>query len=310
MGSLNLWIWKVFWRKMTPKFIHNLSGEELGKECIRFGLSGRFSTKEALVELTTSLVRNNLDPKTHQYFPSQPLQGYFPYQVVILTDIVETMKVFPTSLSSCSVPSTSTTSSSMASPSAFTGVTSSVSSQVPLCSNVPSFNPNHPPPNRSTSSAGNATQGCVADNETLKTLVKSVQKIQVLLENALASASNSEQSDSEFESFTSAAMKSSSKMSSLPTEMNPFLYSTTTSVSQSSLPSSTFSSISSKGCTRKLCRKSELREESICIRFQHGSCKFSEDHPGNSHLCARCYFSKHMLLEPEHGSDWCQADLS
>ena len=294
---------------MSPKFIHNLSGEELGKECIRFGLSGRFSMKEALVELTTSLVRNNMDPKTHQFFPSQPLQGYFPYQVVILTEMVETMKVFPTSLSSCSVPSTSTTSSSMASPPAFTGVTSSVSSQVLLCSNVPSFNPNHPPPIRSTPSAENAPHGCVVDNETLKTLVKSVQKIQVLLENGLASASNSEQSDSEFESFTSAAMTSSSKMS-LSSETNPFLYSTTTSASQSSLPSSTFSSMSSKGCTRKLWRKSELREESICIRFQHGSCKFSEDHPGNSHLCARCYFSKHMLLEPEHGSDWCQADLS
>ena len=267
--------------------------------------------KEALVELATSLVRNNLDPKTYQFYSSQPLQGYFPYQVVILTEMVETMKMFPTSLSTCSVPSTSVTSSSMAFSSALTGVTSSMSSQVPLCSSVPLFSPNYPPPPSAPNpSTRVAPQGCVSDNETLKKLVTSVEKIKELLENALVTGSKSEQSDSEFESFTSAAMTSSSKLSSLSTGTNPFLYSSTSSSSQSSLPSSTLSGMSSKGCTRKLWRKSELREESICIRFQHGSCKYTDDHPGNSHLCARCYFSKHMLLEPEHGSDWCQADLS
>ena len=113
--------------KISPKLIHNLSGEELRKECIRFGLSGRFTMKEVLVELATSLVRKNLDPKTYQFYPSQPLQGYFPYQVVISKEMVETMKMFPTSISTCSVPSTSTPSSSMAFSPAYSGVTSSMS---------------------------------------------------------------------------------------------------------------------------------------------------------------------------------------
>ena len=134
---------------MSPRFIHNLSGEELRKECIRFGLSGRFTINEALVELTTSIVRNNLNPKTYHFYPSQPLQGYFPYQVVIFTDMVEIMKVVPNSMSTCSV-----TSSSMGSSTPFIGVTSSMSAQVPLCSNVPFFNKNHPPPNAANPSSG------------------------------------------------------------------------------------------------------------------------------------------------------------
>ena len=73
------------------------------KECIRFGLSRRFTMKEALVELAITLVRNNLDPRTYQFFPSQPLQGHFPYQVEILTDLVETMKASGT----CTPPTTS-----------------------------------------------------------------------------------------------------------------------------------------------------------------------------------------------------------
>ena len=296
---------------MPPKLIHNLSGEELRKECIRFGLSGRFTMKEALVELATSLVRRNMDPKTFQFYTSQPLLGYFPYQVVILTEMVETMKMFPTSVSTGSVPSQSVTSSAMATSSALTGGTTSMSSQVPLCSSVPLFSPNYPPPSSAPNpSTGVAQQVCVSDNETVKKLVTSVQKIEELLEKALVSASKSEQSDSEFESFTSAAMTCSSKRSSLSTGTNPFLYSSTSTSSQSSLPSSALSGKSSKGCTRKLWRKSELREESICIRFQHGSCNYNDDHPGNSHLCARCYFSKHMYLEQDHGSDWCQEDLS
>ena len=71
--------------KMSPKLIR--------KECIRLGLVGRFTMKEDLVELATSLVRNNLDPKTYHFYPSQPLKGYFPYQVVISTEMVETMKM-------------------------------------------------------------------------------------------------------------------------------------------------------------------------------------------------------------------------
>ena len=95
---------------------------------------------------------------------------------------------------------------------------------------------------------------------------------------------------------------------SLSAESNTFLYSTTTE-SKSSLASCS-SNMSSRSGQGKLWKKSELREESICIKFQHGSCTFNDDHRGNSHLCARCYFSKHMLIEPDHGSDWCQEDLS
>ena len=139
----------------------------------------------------------------------------------------------------------------------------------------------------------------------MKQLVKSVQKIQELLEIAFVPA-QSEPSDSEFESFSSAAMTSSS----VSAGTNPFLYSSTASSTQSSHPSSTLSGVSSQGCTRKLWKKSELIEESICIRFQHGSCKYTADQCANSHLCARCLFSKHELLVPEHGSDWCQEDFS
>ena len=48
---------------MFPKLLNNLSGEELMKEYIRFGLSGRFTMKEAIVELAISLFRNHLDFK-------------------------------------------------------------------------------------------------------------------------------------------------------------------------------------------------------------------------------------------------------
>ena len=96
---------------------------------------------------------------------------------------------------------------------------------------------------------------CVSDTETLKQLVKNVQKIQELLEIAFVPA-NSEPSDSEYESFSSAAMTSSSKLSSLSTGTNSFLYSLAASSTQSSQPSSTLSGVSS-GCRRKLWKKSE-----------------------------------------------------
>ena len=183
-----------------------------------------------------------------------------------------------------------------------------MSSQVPLCSNVPLFSKNqHLPLSAPIPSTEISLKSCVSDNETLKQLVKSVQKIQELLEIAFVPA-NSEPSDSEFESFSSAAMTSSSKLSSLSTGTNSFLYSSAASSTQSSQPSSTLSGVSS-GCRRKLWKKSELIEESICIRFQHGSCKYNADQCENSHLCARCFFSKHGLLVPEHGSDWCQEDF-
>ena len=53
----------------APKLIHSLSGDEIRKECIKLGLSGRFTMKEALVEVATALVRSGKDPKTHQLYP-------------------------------------------------------------------------------------------------------------------------------------------------------------------------------------------------------------------------------------------------
>ena len=172
---------------MSTKFIHNLSEEEMAKECIRFGLSERFTMKEALVELTTALVRNNCDPKTYQFYTSQPLQGYFPYQVIILTDIVETMKRLPTSMATCSLP----TSSLQASSSAFTGVTSSASTKAPMCSSGPFFSPNFPPPTTASNPSAVKTSDD-SDNQVLKKLLNSVEKIQELLEKTLLSAVNSE----------------------------------------------------------------------------------------------------------------------
>ena len=163
-----------------------------------------------------------MDPKTFQFYTSQPLLGCFPYQVVILTEMGETMKMFPTSVSAGSVPSPSVTSSSTTTSSALAGVTTSMSSQVPLCSSVPLFSPNYPPPSSAPNpSTGVAHQVCVSDNETVKKLVTSVQKIEELLEKALVSASKSEQSDSEFESFTSATMTCSSKNQCVAQPLTP-----------------------------------------------------------------------------------------
>ena len=57
------------------KLIHNLSGDEMRKECIKLGLCGRLTMKEALVEVATALVRVGKDPRVHQFFPSLPSLG-------------------------------------------------------------------------------------------------------------------------------------------------------------------------------------------------------------------------------------------
>ena len=231
--------------------------------------------KEALVELAIALVRSNLDPRTFQFYTSQPLQGHFPYQVVILTELVETMKTAP---GTSPMPSLF-----VASP-----------NQTPSSPVI--FSPNYPPPTASRPSGRDSSPGM--DNEVLKKLLTSVEKIQEALEKTLLSAGID---DSESESFNTAALSSSSRCSSLSTDYG----------SQSSSLSSTSSSdMSSQYRPGKPWTKSELREENICLKFQYDTCKFSRDHPGNSHLCARCHFSKHMLLEPDHSSDCCQQDLS
>ena len=134
----------------------------------------------------------------------------------------------------------------------------------------------------------------------MKKLLTSVQKIQEVMEKTMLSTGYG---DSDSESFTTAAMSSSSKCSSL--------HSSTDYGSQSSSFSLTSSSdMSTSFRPGKPWTKAQLREENICLKFQHDSCQFSGDHAGNSHLCARCYFSKHMLLENDHSSDCCQMDLS
>ena len=155
------------------------------KECIRFGLSGRFTMKEALVELAITLVKNNLDPRTYQFFTSQPLQGHFPYQVEILTVLVETMKALGTTLGTCPAPRASVGSSPI------TGVTLNMSAQAPLCSNV-AFSPNYPPPTTSKHSGVDASEGLDNQNQVLKKLLISVEKIQEVLENTMHSAGYSD----------------------------------------------------------------------------------------------------------------------
>ena len=243
--------------------------------------------KEALVELAIALVRNTLDPRTFQFYPSQPLRGHFPYQVVILTELVETMKTVP--VTSVTSPMASVfVASPIRTPSSPIAGATSTSSVI--------FSPNYPPPTASKPSGRDSSLGM--DNQVLKKLLTSVEKIQEVLEKTLLSAGND---DSEFESFNTAALSSSSRCSSLSTDYG----------SQSSSLSSTSSfDMSSQYRPGKPWTKSELREENICLKFQYDTCKFSRDHPGNSHLCARCYFSKHMLLEPDHSSDCCQQDLS
>ena len=52
--------------------------------------------KKTLVEVATALVMAGKDPRTHKFYPSQPLFGYHPFQLVISSENVETMTVLPT----------------------------------------------------------------------------------------------------------------------------------------------------------------------------------------------------------------------
>ena len=315
---------------MSPKTVIQLSADEMRKECVKLGLSGRMTMKEALVNLTATLVKKGKDPQTYLFFPSQPLIGYFSNDVVVMTDIVETMRVLPSSTSTLSRPSMSTTTSSLTTSIASTGVSSSASAQVPLCSNIPFFNPHSPPPMSKPILSENRNKASSPDVHVLEKILNSVDKIHNILERAkVFSDKEIHQSDSEFESFSSV-ISSSSKMLSQSEEsytqsegsftqsegsfsscqdypgQRTSLPSSTSSFGQSgfSIPSTSFSSGSSNRSSNQW-SKQVLIEESICIRFQHGSCKYVDDHPGNSHLCAKCYLSYDELLESGHGADFC-----
>ena len=111
------------------------------------------------------------------------------------------MKRLPTSMATCSLP----TSSLQASSSPFTGVTSGVPTKALMCSSGPFFSPNYPPPTTASKpSAVKTSEG--SDNQVLRKLLNSVVKIQELLEKTLLSTGDSEKLDSEFESFTTAAL--------------------------------------------------------------------------------------------------------
>ena len=251
------------------------------KECIKLGLSGRFTMKEAFVEIATALVRIGKDPRVHQFHTSQPLLGYYPYQVVISSEIIETMKVLPTSLSSArmspSVPVTPSASKPVPSPRVTTA-------------NVPSFSPAYPPPAPGTSHSDNS-QGNV-----LEKILCTLEKIHDVMEKKIST--HFDASDSEFESFTSAVFTNSSDQdcSSVPS-------SAPTSTSSESFCSSC--AFSSSGNDSNRWSKDKLREELICIKFQHGSCRFYEDHPDKAHLCAKCYLSYDEALNADHGADRC-----
>ena len=101
--------------------------------------------KEALVEMAVMLASAGKNPKTHMFFPSQPLLEMSPSNLIILTDLVETLKLSPSStmtLSSISSTTTSVSSSRVFS----NGSTTSVSASGPICSNIPYYNPYNPPP--------------------------------------------------------------------------------------------------------------------------------------------------------------------
>ena len=249
---------------MAPKFIYNLTGDEIGKECTKLGLSGRFTMKEALVELSLALAKSGIDPRTHQFYPSQPLIGFFPYQVVILTDIIETTRT----------PQ---------------GVTSSLPAQAPMCSTTPFFSPPFPPPTSPKAPVVNPTHVSVMDNQVLERILTTVEKMCCILERSEKPEHQQEQngysvSDSDSEYFSGSS--SWSGTSSVSSETS------SSSTSFGSQPSTYWS-------------KSRLREEKICIKFQHGSCRFDDWHTGNAHLCAKCFLSFDELLESDHGADWC-----
>ena len=250
------------------------------KESIKLGLSGRFTMKEALVEIATALLRIGKDPRVHQFHTSQPLLGYYPYQVVISSEIIETMKVLPTSLSSAgmlpSVPVT--TSSPMPVPA--TRVSPS---------NVPCFSPAYPPPAPETFPFVNS-QGNVLDK-----ILCTLEKIHDVMEKQTVVTRDA--SDSEFESFTSAAFSNSSDQDNSSV---PFSSPTSTGSSESFCSSC---ACSSSGNTSNRWSKDKLREEQICIKFQHGSCRFYDDHTDKAHLCAKCYLSYDVALNADHGAD-------
>ena len=243
--------------------------------------------KEALIELTTALVQRGLNPKTHQFYPSQPLIGYYPYHVAILTDIVETMRALPTSIAACASSASSRT-SSMSSSVSPVGTTSSPAAQTPLCSSLPFPSHPFPPPISQKPSAGKPSPVLAKeDQQVLGKILTAVEKICCILEQTDSEGIKSNyQSDSESEYFSGCS--SSSETSSWSSGTNQ-----SSSSNSSSSQSSNFWS------------KSKLREEKICIKFQHGSCSFDDWHTGNAHLCAKCFLSFDELLETDHGADWC-----
>ena len=263
---------------MTPKSILHLSGDEIGKECIKLGLSGRFTMKEALVELSLALARSGIDPKTHQFNPSQPLIDYFPYQVIILTDIVETTRALPTSMRGGAFP-TSSMASPMLAPSS--RVASSHLTQAPLCPSIPF----HPPtsPNIPTVTQ---TQVSVMDKQVSVETLTTVKRMCCIFErpgNPVKQQNGQTDSDSKYFSGFSSSSNT------------PSLLSGTT------VPST--SSIFFRSQSSTYWRKSKLREESICIKFPHGSYTFDDWHTGNAHLCAKCYLSVDECLEPDHRTE-------
>ena len=123
------------------------------------------------------------------------------------------------------------------------------------------FKPNFPQPTTSNPSGRDASKGL--DDQVLKKLLISVEKIQEILETNMLSTGNG---DSKFESFTTAAMSSSSRCSSLSTDYGS---------QSSSISKASGSQSSSQYRPGKPWNKSQLREENICLKFQHDSCKFS-----------------------------------
>ena len=152
---------------------------------------------------------------------------------------------------------------------------------------VPPFSPSVPPP----SSNLPPVLPLVAkesERNVLGQILNTLEKIHGVLEKKENIVNRSVSSDSEFESFYSAASSSSKFPSSTPRTC-----------------SSNSSSRTSSSTSSKWWSKAELKEERICIRFQHGSCEYDDDHPGKSHLCAKCFLSFDELLENDHGADWC-----
>ena len=132
---------------MPPKTLCQLSGDEIRKECIKLGIQGTFSMKEALVEMAVMLASVGMNPRTHMFFPSQPLLEMSPSNLIILTDLVETLKMSPVPVSTMKLSSISSTTTSVSSSRVFSnGITSSISASGPICSTIPYYNPYNPPP--------------------------------------------------------------------------------------------------------------------------------------------------------------------